>query len=134
VLQFISSIFPAAVSKSVMKSKVEYNQYLWIKAARFSYLIIISWKKDQEEKNLAGNVPGTIFWWFISPKSKVVLKKVNTAALLYSVRGLERSELGGSHGYAQGAFGTDFYDRSTRTIVVGTKLRTEYRPVIKIGR
>jgi len=33
---------------------------------------------------------------------------------------------------AQGAFGTDFYDRSTRTIV-GTKLWTEYRPVIKIG-
>jgi len=33
---------------------------------------------------------------------------------------------------AQGAFGTDFYDRSTRTIV-GTMLRTEYRPVLKIG-
>jgi len=33
---------------------------------------------------------------------------------------------------AQGAFGTDFYDRSTRTIV-GTMLWTEYRPVIKIG-
>jgi len=33
---------------------------------------------------------------------------------------------------AQGAFGTDFYDRSTRT-VVGTMLWTEYRPVIKIG-
>jgi len=33
---------------------------------------------------------------------------------------------------AQGAFGTDFYDRSTRTIV-GTMLCTEYRPVIKIG-
>jgi len=33
----------------------------------------------------------------------------------------------------QGAFGTDFYDRSTRTIV-GTMLWTEYyRPVIKIG-
>jgi len=32
---------------------------------------------------------------------------------------------------AQGAFGTDFYDRSTRTIV-GTMLWTEYRPVIKI--
>jgi len=31
---------------------------------------------------------------------------------------------------AQGAFGSDFYDRSTRTIV-GTMLRTEYRPVIK---
>jgi len=30
----------------------------------------------------------------------------------------------------QGAFGTDFYDRSTRTIV-GTMLWTEYRPVIK---
>jgi len=30
---------------------------------------------------------------------------------------------------AQGAFGTDFYDRSTRTIV-GTMLWTEYRPVI----
>jgi len=30
------------------------------------------------------------------------------------------------------AFGTDFYDRSTRTIV-GTMLWTEYRPVIKIG-
>jgi len=33
---------------------------------------------------------------------------------------------------AQGAFGTDVYDRSTRTIV-GTMLGTEYRPVIKIG-
>jgi len=30
---------------------------------------------------------------------------------------------------AQGAFGTDFYDSSTRTIV-GTMLWTEYRPVI----
>jgi len=30
---------------------------------------------------------------------------------------------------AQGAFGTDFYDRSTRTIVS----TTEYRPLIKIG-
>jgi len=33
---------------------------------------------------------------------------------------------------AQGAFGTDFYERSTRTIV-GTMVWTEYRPVIKIG-
>jgi len=33
---------------------------------------------------------------------------------------------------AQGAFGTDFYDRSTRTIV-GKMLWSEYRPVIKIG-
>jgi len=33
---------------------------------------------------------------------------------------------------AQGAFGTDFNDRSTRTIV-GTMLWTVYRPVIKIG-
>jgi len=33
---------------------------------------------------------------------------------------------------AQGAFGADFYDRSTRTIV-GTMLWTEYRPVTKIG-
>jgi len=33
---------------------------------------------------------------------------------------------------AQGVFGTDFYDRSTRTIV-GTMLWTEYRPVINIG-
>jgi len=33
---------------------------------------------------------------------------------------------------AQGAFGTAFYYRSTRTIV-GTMLWTEYRPVIKIG-
>jgi len=32
---------------------------------------------------------------------------------------------------AQGTFGTDFYDRSIRTIV-GTMLWTEYRPVIKI--
>jgi len=30
---------------------------------------------------------------------------------------------------AQGAFGTDVYDKSTRTIV-GTMLWTEYRPVI----
>jgi len=42
------------------------------------------------------------------------------------------AELGGSHGCPEGAFGTDFYDRSTRTIV-GTMLWTEYRPVIKIG-
>jgi len=47
--------------------------------------------------------------------------------VVYSVRRLERSELG-----AQGAFGTDFYDRSTRTIV-GPMLWTEYRLVIKIG-
>jgi len=33
---------------------------------------------------------------------------------------------------AQGVFGTDFYDRSTRTIV-DTMLWTEYRPFIKIG-
>jgi len=33
---------------------------------------------------------------------------------------------------AQGAFVTDFSDRSTRT-TVGTMLWTEYRPVIKIG-
>jgi len=33
---------------------------------------------------------------------------------------------------AQGAFGADFYDRSTRKIV-GTMLWTEYRPVIKFG-
>jgi len=33
---------------------------------------------------------------------------------------------------AQGAFGTDFYERSTR-MIVGTMLWTEYRPVIKIG-
>jgi len=33
---------------------------------------------------------------------------------------------------AQGAFGADFYERSTRTIV-GTMIWTEYRPVIKIG-
>jgi len=33
---------------------------------------------------------------------------------------------------AQGAFGTDFYDRSAGTIV-GTMLWTVYRPVIKIG-
>jgi len=33
---------------------------------------------------------------------------------------------------AQGAFGIDFYDRSTR-MIIGTMLWTEYRPVIKIG-
>jgi len=33
---------------------------------------------------------------------------------------------------AQGAFGADFYDRYTRTIV-GTMLWTEYRPVIIIS-
>jgi len=36
------------------------------------------------------------------------------------------------HMAAQGAFVTDFCDRSTRTIV-GTMLWTEYRPVKKIG-
>jgi len=39
---------------------------------------------------------------------------------LYYVRGLERSELGGS---AQGAFGTDFYDRS----ILCPKHRAYYR-------
>jgi len=34
--------------------------------------------------------------------------------------------------FDEGAFGTDFYDRSTRTIV-GTMPWPEYRPVIKIG-
>jgi len=33
---------------------------------------------------------------------------------------------------AQGAFGTDFYDRSTNTNV-GTMLWTEYRPIIKMN-
>jgi len=33
---------------------------------------------------------------------------------------------------AQGTFETDFHDKSTRTRV-GTMLRMEYRPVIKIG-
>jgi len=33
---------------------------------------------------------------------------------------------------AQGTFGTDFYGRSTSTIV-GMMVWTEYRPVIKIG-
>jgi len=36
--------------------------------------------------------------------------------MVYSVRGLERSELADLM-TAQGAFGTDFYDWSTRTIV-----------------
>jgi len=40
---------------------------------------------------------------------------------LCPVRGSEWSGLGGSHGCPQGAFGTDFYDKSTRT-VVGTML------------
>jgi len=51
---------------------------------------------------------------------------------LYSVRGLERSELGGSHGFAQGAFGTDFYDMS----ILRPTHRAYYRsgrPAIKIG-
>jgi len=51
-----------------------------------------------------------------------------TVVHLYSVRGLERSGLGGSHG----AFGTDFYDRS----ITSPKHRAYYRygrPVIKIG-
>jgi len=48
--------------------------------------------------------------------------------LVYSVRGLERSELAD----LMAAFVTDFYDRSTRTIV-GTMPWPEYRPVIKIG-
>jgi len=37
---------------------------------------------------------------------------------------------------AQGAFETDFYDRSTSSIfssIVATMLWTKYRPVIKIG-
>jgi len=51
---------------------------------------------------------------------------------LYSVRGLEWSELGGSHG-CPGAFGTDFYDRSTRTIE-GTMLWTEYSSAPSLGQ
>jgi len=54
--------------------------------------------------------------------------KCTLPLLLYSVRGLERSEPATQHPAdlmaTQGAFGTDFYD---------TMLWTEYRPVIKIG-
>jgi len=49
--------------------------------------------------------------------------------VIYSVRGMVRSELSGS---AQGAFGTDFYERS----ILRPKHRAYYRsgrPVIKIG-
>jgi len=51
---------------------------------------------------------------------------------VYSVRGLERSELGGSHGCPGRLIWDRFFDRYTRTIV-GTMLWMEYRPVIKIG-
>jgi len=57
--------------------------------------------------------------------------RISSPLYLYSVRGLERSELGRSHG-CPGRICDRFYDRSTRTIV-GTMLWTEYRPVIKIG-
>jgi len=57
--------------------------------------------------------------------------KILRYTYVYSVRGLERSEFGGSHG-CPGAFGTDFYDRS----ILRPKHRAYYRsgrPVIKIG-
>jgi len=57
--------------------------------------------------------------------------------LIYPVRSYTLSEAWSGVNWAdlmaaQCAFGTDFYDRSTRTIV-GTMLWTEYIPVIKIG-
>jgi len=52
-------------------------------------------------------------------------QNINTLSEAWSVVNLEDLMA------ARGAFGTDFYDRSTRTIV-GTMLWTEYRPVIKI--
>jgi len=43
--------------------------------------------------------------------------------------GVNWADLMAAHG---AAFGTDLYDRSI-TMIVGTMLWTEYRPVIKIG-
>jgi len=57
--------------------------------------------------------------------------KVMYHIVLYSVRGLERSELGGSHG-CPGRLWDRFYDRS----ILRSKHRAYYRsgrPVIKIG-
>jgi len=54
-----------------------------------------------------------------------------TGALgLYSVRGLERIVNWADLMAAQGAFGTDFYARSNKTIR-GTMLWTKYRHVLK---
>jgi len=55
-----------------------------------------------------------------------------TAKQLYSVRGLERSELGGSHGCPGRLWDRFLWQVYTRTIV-GMMLWTDYRPVIIIG-
>jgi len=63
--------------------------------------------------------------------SKVGTKIIKFWRAVYSVRGLERSELGGSHGCPRRLW-TDFYDRS----ILRPKHLAYYRssrPVIKIG-
>jgi len=79
---------------------------------------------------------GTIVWGFLKIREKVldllpqtfVPKPIDTYTLSEAWSRVNWADLMA----AQGAFGTDFYDRSTRT-VVSTMLWTEYRPVIKIG-
>jgi len=65
------------------------------------------------------------------PNSRLYHWFIYFHSCLYSVRGLERSELGGSHGCPAGRI-WDFYDRS----ILRPKHRAYYRsgrPVIKIG-
>jgi len=59
-------------------------------------------------------------------------KKQRSIILYYTLSEAWRGVNWADRMAAQGAFGTDFYDSSTRTIV-GTMLWTEYRPVIKIS-
>jgi len=89
-----------------------------------------------------GNVPLKDFWKYNIGKlfflkgewyqglshGKAPIKIVQPYTLSEAWSGVNWADLKA----AQGAFGTDFYDRSTRPIV-GTMLETEYRPVIKIG-
>jgi len=75
--------------------------------------------------------PGALFRPFISHRYKVGFQKTRlhiSYTLSEAWSGVNLADLMA----AQGAFGTDFYDRSSRTIV-GTMLWTEYRPVLKIG-
>jgi len=57
---------------------------------------------------------------FMSFENNISL--VRKVTKLYSVRGLERSEMGGSHGCPE-RFGTDFYNRS----IIRPKHRAYYR-------
>jgi len=67
----------------------------------------------------------------VNEHASFIRTSIDIHCLLYSVRGWERSELGHVMA-AQGAFGTNFYDRS----ILHPKHRAYYRsgrPVVKIG-